>query len=181
MDKDIKSNFEKLKIDIEHLLIRRIKDCDKVDNFEIFSDEQTAINDGCRPCSKIDKNYETHFKDLVSDEMHYAIELKQCHKMIGILHLTKVSERAVKCYEIGYDIYCSFRRKGYATEAIKAIIKYCFNILSIEMITATVYDWNKESANLLNKLGFIQEGKIHKAEKHYKYGIVDVLSFYKEK
>lgn len=181
MEKEIKSEFGKLEIDTERLLIRRIKDSDKVDFFEMFSDAETAINDGCRPYTEMDKKFESEYKYLVSDEMHYAIELKECHKMIGIMHLTEITKRAVKCYELGYDIHPAFRRKGYATEAIKAIMKYCFNVLDIEMITATVYDWNKESASLLNKLGFIQEGKIHKAQKHYKYGAVDVLWFYKEK
>ncbi|MFD3157320.1 GNAT family N-acetyltransferase [Haloimpatiens sp. FM7330] len=181
MEKEIKNNFEKLKIDTERLLIRRIKNDDKQDFFEMFSDAQTAINDGCRPCSEMNEKYESDFKNLVSDEMHYTIELKECHKMIGIMHLTEISERAVECYEIGYDIHHAFRRKGYATEAIKAILEYCFNVLGIEMLTATVYPWNKESVNLLNKIGFIQEGRIHKAEKHYKFGVVDVLSFCKER
>lgn len=181
MEKEIKSNFEKLKIDTKRLLIRRIKNDDKEDFFEIFSDMETAINDGCRPYMEMDEKYEADLKYLVSDEMHYAIELKECHKMIGIMHLTEIPERAVECYELGYDIHPAFRRKGYATEAINAITEYCFNVLDIEMLTASVYDWNKESANLLNKLGFIQEGKIHKAQKHYKFGVVDLLSFYKER
>lgn len=113
--------------------------------------------------------------------MHYAIELKDCHKMIGIMHLTEILERAVKCYELGYDIHPEFRRKGYATEAINVITEYCFTILDIEMVIAIVYDWNKESVSLLNKLGFIQEGKIHKAQKHYKFGVVNMLSFYKDR
>lgn len=181
MEEEIKKVFEKLKINTERLLIRRIKNADKEDFFEMFSDTETAINDGSRPYVEMDEKFEADFKYLVSDEMHYTIELKECHKMIGIMHLTKISERAVQCYELGYDIHPTFRRKGYATEAIKSILEYGFNVLDIEMFTATVYDWNKESVSLLNKLGFIQEGKIHKAEKHYKFGVVDLLSFYKER
>lgn len=181
MEEEINSNFEKLEIDTERLLIRRINSSDKEDFFEMFSDAETAINDGCRPYFEMDEKYEADFECLVSDKMHYAVELKEYHKMIGIMHLTEISERAVECYELGYDIHPAFRRKGYATEAIKAILGYCFNGLNIEMITATVYDWNKESMSLLNKLGFIQEGKIHKARKHYKYGVVDLVCFYKEK
>lgn len=180
MENEIKSNFEKLEIETERLLIRRINNADNEDFFEMFSDEETSINDGAKPYFEMDEGYEADFNYLVSDEMHYAIELKEAHKMIGIMHLSEIPERAVKCYQVGYDIHVKFRRKGYASEAIKAILKYCFNYLEVEMFTATVYDWNKESVSLLNKLGFIQEGKIHKAEKHFKYGVIDLLSFYIE-
>ncbi|GKX65345.1 GNAT family N-acetyltransferase [Inconstantimicrobium mannanitabidum] len=180
MRTEIKNSFKGLEINTERLLIRHIENKDRNDFFEIFSNEETAINDGIRPYVEMDKRYEADFK-YISDQMHFAIELKEGNKMIGIMHLTEILERAVECYEIGYDIHYAFRRKGYATEAINAIIEYCFNFLGIEMLVALVNEWNEESISLLNKLGFLQEGKIHKAQKHYKFGVVDQLSFYKER
>jgi RimJ/RimL family protein N-acetyltransferase len=178
---DITKLFEELKIHTDRLMIRRIENKDKLDLFEIMSDKETAYDDGFAPYLEMNEKYEADFKYLVSDEMHYAIELKEQHKVIGIMHLTKNTERAVVCYEIGYDVNPMYRRKGYATESVNAIIDYCFNVINVELITACVYEWNIKSSNMLKKLGFIQEGKIRKAEKHVQFGPVDILSFYKER
>lgn len=181
MEQEIKKIFQELKIHTERLIIRRIENKDKLDLFEIMSDKETAYDDGFAPYVDMNEKYEADFKYLVSDEMHYAIELKEHHKVIGIMHLTEITERAVMCYEIGYDINPAYRRKGYGTEAVKAIIDYCFEVINIELLTATVYDWNIKSSNLLKKLGFIQEGKIRKVEKHVQLGPVDIVSFYIER
>jgi [ribosomal protein S5]-alanine N-acetyltransferase len=181
MEEDIKRVFEKLQIDTDRLLIRRIEYRDKFDLFEIMSDKETACDDGFTPYQEMNEKYEVDFKYLVSDETHYAIESREHSKVIGIMHLTEKTERAVMCYEIGYVINAAYRRKGYGTEAVKELIDYCFNATNIELFIACVYDWNIKSSNMLKKLGFIQEGKLRKIERHVKFGPVDMLSFYKER
>lgn len=115
MEEKIKKAFGKLKVDTERLLIRRIENKDKWDLFEVMSDKETGYNDGFAPYQEMNEGYEADFQYLLLDEMHYAIESKEFHKVIGILHLTEKTERAVVCYEIGYDINPAYRRKGYAT------------------------------------------------------------------
>jgi ribosomal-protein-alanine N-acetyltransferase len=181
MKQDIKKLFSELKIDTERLLIRRIENKDKLDLFEIMSDKETAYDDGFTPYEAINEKYEADFKYLVTDEMHFGIESKEHHKVIGIMHLTEKTNRAVSCYEIGYDINPAYRRRGYGTEAVIAIADFCFKVINIELLTACVYEWNTKSANMLKKLGFIQEGRIRKAEKHVQMGPVDILSFYMER
>lgn len=181
LEQDIKKLFKELIIDSERLVIRRIDTRDKFDLFEIMSDIETAYDDGFTPYQEMNEKYEADFNYLVSDEMHYAIELKSNHKAIGIMHLTEKEERAVMCYEIGYDINPAYRRNGYGTEAVKSIVEYCFNAANIELLTACIYEWNIKSVNMLEKLGFIQEGKFRKAESHVQRGPVDILSFYKER
>jgi len=177
MEEKIKKSFGKLKIDTKRLLICRIENKDKFDLFEIMSDKETAYDDGFTPYQDMNEKYEEDFKSLLLDEMHYAIELKEDHKVIGIMHLTEKTENAVICYEIGYDINPTYRRRGYGSEAVKAIMDYCFNVVNIELMTACVYDWNKKSSNLLKKLGFTQDGKIHKVKGSVQFGLVDMLIF----
>lgn len=181
IEQDIKEIFKKLRIDTEFLVIRRIQNKDKFDLFEIMNDKETGFDDGFSPYCAMDEEYEAFFEYLTSDETRYAIELKDNQKVIGIINLTDKPERAVTCYELGYDINPQYRRKGYATVAIKAIIDYCFNIVNIDLLTACVFDWNIKSSNMLKKLGFIEEGKVYKAAYHFKLGPVDLISFYKEK
>lgn len=181
MEEELKKEFEELKIDTKRLMIRRIKEKDKLDLFEIMSDKETAYDDGFTPYAEMSEKYETDFLYLLLDEMHYAIELRECHKTIGIMHLTEKAEKDVMCYEIGYDVNPAYRRKGYASEAIEAIMDYCFNVVNAEILTACVYDWNAKSSNLLKKLGFKKDKNSNETGKHVQLGKANILNFYKER
>ena len=93
-----------------------------------------------------------------------------------MIHLMD-NDRAVPSYEIGYVLNKDYRRRGYASEAVNAIIDFCF-ANGIEMITASAGSFNQISQQMLLKLGFEQEGISHKAEKHPIHGIVDSINFY---
>ncbi len=61
--------------------------------------------------------------------------------------------------EIGYEIIESKRRKGYATEAIDALIDWAFLQPEAKIIIAKCHYENIASQNLLEKLGFGQAGQ----------------------
>lgn len=65
---------------------------------------------------------------------------------------------AHKCIELGYWILPFEQRKGYASEAIRAICDYAFEKLDVHRIEAIVEGENVGSMHLLHKLGFINEG-----------------------
>ncbi len=52
----------------------------------------------------------------------------------------------------------SYRRKGFATMAIKCIIKYCFKTLQMHQLYCNILANNNESIDLFMKQGFIQAG-----------------------
>ncbi len=56
--------------------------------------------------------------------------------------------------------------KGYASEASKLVINYCFNKLDIRKITLGVVEENLPAVNLYYRLGFILEGTY---KHHVKY------------
>lgn len=88
------------------------------------------------------------------DKGRFVIELKQEHKVIGLIHLFPADNRAVWAYEIGY-----------AYEAVSYVMQYCFDEVHREMMTASVFQGNEKSMRLLNKLGFVKEGITHEAAK----------------
>ncbi|WP_017733218.1 GNAT family N-acetyltransferase [Nafulsella turpanensis] len=59
--------------------------------------------------------------------------------------------------ELGYAIALEHQRKGYASEAIKAVIDFLFGIYRKHRITASADPGNKASIQLLQKLGMRQE------------------------
>jgi len=51
-----------------------------------------------------------------------------------------------------------YRRKGYATMALKCLINYCFNTLLLHQLHCSILSNNNESIDLFKKVGFIQSG-----------------------
>lgn len=57
-------------------------------------------------------------------------------------------------YEIGFHLRPEFWKKGYATEAAKAVIEYAFSVLGAESLFAGHNPKNTGSKKVLLKLGF---------------------------
>lgn len=51
-----------------------------------------------------------------------------------------------------------YRRKGYATMALKCLINYCFSTLILHQLHCSILSNNSESIDLFKKVGFIQSG-----------------------
>ena len=66
-----------------------------------------------------------------------------------------------KTATIGYWLGEPYWGKGIATEALIAVTSYAFNNFDIERIEAGVYEWNPPSARVLEKAGYLFEGKRH--------------------
>lgn len=61
--------------------------------------------------------------------------------------------------EIGYGILDEFRGQGYAAEAVKAMIAWAFQDPRVSVIEAETDPENKASQRVLEKCGFVPNGK----------------------
>jgi [ribosomal protein S5]-alanine N-acetyltransferase len=61
--------------------------------------------------------------------------------------------------DIGYGIIKEERRKGYAAEAVAALIQWAFSQEMVKEITARCLTGNSNSINLLKKLNFAETNK----------------------
>ena len=52
----------------------------------------------------------------------------------------------------------AYRRKGYATMALKCLINYCFTTLQLHQLYCNILSNNSESIDLFKKQGFVQTG-----------------------
>lgn len=66
--------------------------------------------------------------------------------------------------EIGYWLGKPYWNRGIVTHAVKAITDYAFRELGFVRITAHVFEFNPTSARVLEKAGFVFEGRL---PKHY--------------
>ena len=68
--------------------------------------------------------------------------------------------------ELSIVIKREFRSKGYAGEALYAIIEYGFLNLNFHRLEAEVYKYNTTSIKLVESIGFIKEGELREAKYH---------------
>lgn len=59
--------------------------------------------------------------------------------------------------EIWYKIHPTYWNKGYATEAVKGVLNFCFNELKLHRIIAGCATENIGSLRVLEKAGFVKE------------------------
>ena len=80
-------------------------------------------------------------------------------KLVGSISVEKKDDDA----EIGYMLLNEYANKGIATEAVKQICPTAFKTLSLERITAYVFQPNIASTRVLQKNGFKYNGTIQNA------------------
>lgn len=71
-------------------------------------------------------------------------------KLIGSISIEKKDDDA----EIGYMLLNEYKNKGIATEAVKQVCTIAFKVLSLEQITANVFQPNIASIRVLQKNDF---------------------------
>ena len=80
-------------------------------------------------------------------------------KLIGSISVEKKDDDA----EIGYMLLNEYSNKGIGTEAVRQVYSIAFKILSLEHITANVFQPNIASIRVLLKNGFKYKGAIPNA------------------
>ena len=133
---------------------------------------------------KTDRNPELLFEkeDRPSKSFHLGIELNDTGKVIGEIWVYLIeSDRMAK---IAYRLGKRYHGKGYATEAVRAVIGFCFENTELRRIWTDVDVNNTASCKVLEKCGFTREGTIRQGKMvsawcdYHLYGILkdDYLS-----
>ncbi|MGG2065088.1 GNAT family N-acetyltransferase [Bacillus sp. S14(2024)] len=129
--------------------------------YDIFSLEEVTRYYGMNCFKEIEqaaKMIDSFVKNFQEKRaIRWGIVVKETNDFVGTVGFNNLqlwSKRA----EIGYDIHPSFWRKGYASEAVKAVLKYGFQELDLFRIGAITYPENEASSHLLLKIGFQKEG-----------------------
>jgi RimJ/RimL family protein N-acetyltransferase len=86
----------------------------------------------------------------------FALESKSFGELIGDLML-RADEHDKRLGEIGYTLAKHAQGQGLATEAMQALLKFCFETLSMHRLSATADPRNLPSLKLLERLGFRRE------------------------
>jgi ribosomal-protein-alanine N-acetyltransferase len=94
-----------------------------------------------------------------SDYYRWAIILKETDECIGQIAYFLVDNNN-NFAEIEYCIGSLFQRKGLATEATKAVIKYGFDKMNLHKVQISHKSINIPSRKVIEKCGFVYEGTL---------------------
>ena len=89
--------------------------------------------------------------------IRWAITLLDSERMIGSCGF-HVYDARNRWLEIGYELHHNYWRRGIMSEAVSALLHFCFDRLSVHRVEANVTVGNEASAALLRRLGFTLEG-----------------------
>lgn len=114
------------------------------------TDEQAYLKEK----DKVDRGYAAYNRGFV---MFFLIE-KSSERIMGRCALHNWNSEYRRA-EIGYHLdHEEFKRKGFMSEAVEAIINYGFEKMNLNRIEATVSPTNTASLAVMKKFNFTREG-----------------------
>jgi RimJ/RimL family protein N-acetyltransferase len=94
-------------------------------------------------------------------ETNFAIAVD--HEAIGGIGFSVQPDVGRRSAEIGYWIGEEFWGRGIASEALSAVSEYAFANYDLCRLFAHVFDWNPASTRVLEKAGYVFEGRMRKS------------------
>jgi [ribosomal protein S5]-alanine N-acetyltransferase len=87
----------------------------------------------------------------------WAVADKKTDRCVGLVNYHDGHIRSKRA-AIGYIVHPAHWRQGVATEAVSAMIEFCFRDLGLHRLQALIHPGNAPSLKLIEKLGFRREG-----------------------
>ena len=141
-------------IETNRLILRQFRATDYDDLYEYLSQLREDEFEGYPGITY--ENGREHLKYRIESEEFYAMELKESGKVIGNIYY---GNRDFESKEVGYIVNKDFQRKGYACEALSAVIENAFKE-GIHRIYAECDPRNACSWKLLEKVGLEREAHL---------------------
>ena len=91
--------------------------------------------------------------------VHFGIIRREDGVMVGTCTLYDLDAQC-RCADVGYALLPSAWGRGYANEAVTALLDFGFERLALNRVSADIDPRNAPSARALERLGFTREGHL---------------------
>src|SRR5581483_4320251 len=98
---------------------------------------------------------------VLSPQTQFAIVIDG--EAVGGIGLGLRSDVFRRSAEVGYWLGEPFWGRGFATEALRGLTDYGFETFDLSRIDAGVFEWNRASMRVLEKAGYLLEGRLKKS------------------
>jgi RimJ/RimL family protein N-acetyltransferase len=105
------------------------------------------------------KLYETVIADQKKEDKFFFIIETHGGDYVGNIYIWHTN-RIARTFRHGIQIDAKHRKKGFASEALVAVLDYYFNELNYQKCAPYVYEFNATSHSFHTKFGFVHEGSL---------------------
>lgn len=148
-------------LETERLQMRELVDEDAPALFEVFRDDEvTRYYDvetmaGVAPAAEIIAEMRRRYVDRAG--IRWALVDKENASLVGTIGLSSISLAAHRGV-LGYELARRAWGRGFATEAVRAAVRFGHDEIGLNRIEAAVMLGNEASVRVLLKAGFTEEG-----------------------
>lgn len=134
-------------METERLIIDPLRETDKADYFQNISHDRKVLETFVCKYEEAMETFDFSHNLAIPDL--FAIRLKETGRLIGVI---LICEQNGNSCEIGYGIGSGYWNRGYATEAVKRFLEYCF-ARGFETVYASFFPGNEASRRVMEKCG----------------------------
>ena len=161
------------------LMLRPFTPGDAEAVFECCRNPNLGNNAGWKPHETLGETEKILADVFMSQENIWAIVTIDTGRLVGSVGLIADPKREnPQAGMLGYWLEEPSWGKGYMTEAVAAVIRYGFDNLHLQLISAYCYPHNLRSQRVLERQGFLYEGRLHQAERICTGQVYDHLCYY---
>lgn len=148
-------------LETKRLILRQLTADDSESWFQNLSNDEITGLIGMEPLDTVEeveriiRSFRDRFKEGTG--IAWAITLRESNELIGTCSYESINKESCSG-EIGYNLLREYWGHGIMTEALRTIIDFGSRQLGLNRIEANTDLANTASRNLLERLGFIEEG-----------------------
>ena len=146
-----------VRLETARLALRPWREEDLEDHFEYARVEGVGQMAGWLPEKDLGEARET-LRRFIEEKKTLALEYRG--KVIGSLGVERYNEKqhpeldALLGRELGYVLNRDYWGQGLMPEAVRAVTAYLFEVEALDFLIAGSFEWNRQSARVLEKCGF---------------------------
>jgi [ribosomal protein S5]-alanine N-acetyltransferase len=151
---------KQFRIDTGRLTVRSFQEADAADLHEYLSLPATYVFEPGGPVTMEEAQRLARERSAGIDFL--AVVLKAESKMIGHLYFHRIDPQEFMTWELGFIFNPGYQRKGYCTEASRALVEYACAARQVHKVVAFCNPLNLASWKVLEKIGMKREGCFEK-------------------
>ena len=153
------------RLETGRLLLREIQETDVNEIFDCWMQDEDVSRYMCWKAGddiEETKSFVQYELGQIENEKWYRwiIVLKETGRIIGTCLIFYNEEAGESHWDISYNLGKKYWGNGYITEAMKEVMRFAETVLGMEECITAYAKVNTNSANVLHKLGFIDETEI---------------------
>ncbi len=163
-----------MRIETKRLLLRPVEESDAEDIFAYSKEENVGIHAGWKPHESLEETKGIMREVFLGKEGVFAIVWKENGTVVGMAGIIEDPKREnPRARMLGYASSEKYWGKGMMTEAVTAILAFAFGELGLDLVSAYCYPYNTRSKRVLEKCGFVCEGRLQKCEVRFDGAVLD--------